>query len=208
MFQRFLMVLLFAAFGAGHAFAQANEVGRATVDGRAVILYGDRTWQFAPPPAPRAADGSCEGLVELPIAQTGMSFCLKDGDWSVDRPDGAFSAMYLYRGDISIYLGIISEPGSFSREFLRNAILEIAQGASGLTPVDLKEDKAVTIAGGEWNYLRYVARISGVDFTFFNYFRPGDGVSVQFAFWTPEESADAAAPIVDAVAQTLRLSGG
>ncbi|MEM8552293.1 MAG: hypothetical protein AAGF45_07905 [Pseudomonadota bacterium] len=205
--KRFFAVIAVLLVSAGPALAQAAEAGRTTLNGRSIILFQDGTWQYAPAPAARQGDGECEGLVQLPLADTGFSFCLSEAQWAVDRAEGAFSAMYFYKGDLSIYLGIIPERGNFTDEFLRKAIIDIAQGASGLTPVEVQNEDTVTIGGTAWNFLQYVARINGVDFTFINYYRSNDGNAVQFAFWTPKEGAAAALEVVQEVAQTLRRDG-
>jgi hypothetical protein len=179
--------LAFILFSFCSLAASASEIGRATIDGRTVIVDSNGTWTYADAiQSPQAAglvctNGSISKSKKLPI-----SFCLEK-PWVLDiSPPGSMEFQVLNR-DLDLYFGLITERTQMDMAGLRRAILYNAATASNISEQDVpiaKETKEM-INGTEWNYIEYDIAIVGGKFRFGNYYVIlGDRGVAQMAFWS------------------------
>jgi hypothetical protein len=175
-------LLLFASIN----FATAEEIGRATVNGRSVIIDSKGTWVYADAAAPgTSAVGDCDGYA-FKSKRLPLSSCLRKG-WELSTaPPGAME-IQAYQVDVGIYSGIIVEPMEMTYEALRKAIIFNAATGSGVRPEDIivvKEDKQ-TFGDHSWNYIEYDVTFSGTKFRFGNFHTALEkGGVAQVVFWS------------------------
>ena len=185
--------------------AHAQEVGRAEVDGRDVVLFENGAWRFADS---EVVDGAeCDGMVRINSPEVPLSYCLAETEWARESADGAFEAVYAHK-QAELYLGVISERNTFTKEALREAIVSNARSAAGLGEVTVFDANLdVPIADEDWGYIKLGAEISGTDFIYWNYFLPTTGKAAQFVFWSTAEHEEDGDAISARVARTLRFAG-
>ena len=153
-----VLALSFLSFLLNPTFAQ-SVLGKAIVDGRAVLILSDGTWRHEDEPS--TASGDC-ALVAL-----GLSFCGSSRIWIPIIPFGPDAAA-AYRFDDLHYGQIIAEGiGSehgLDMAFIRAAVLENAAAASGLIASDIPvlDVRPAEIDGMEAETIVYSAEFNGV----------------------------------------------
>ncbi len=171
--------------------AWSAEVGRATVDGKEVILNDDNTWAFVPA---ATAPGNCTSIKSevLPVG-----LCLDPAGWALANLEGAAEQSFK-RKDTEFYLMLITEKEFFDQPTLKKALLTNAQNAAGLEKVKTLEDGQATVAGKDFGRIVYQTIIDGLDVTYENYYRGLDGKgSVQFVFFALTSDYEKFRPAID-----------
>lgn len=186
----------------GAAPAVATEVvGRATIEGRTVLLYENGVWRYEVDAEPRA---DCAGRTTITSPTVPLSLCLAEEEWVRVEAPGEFETMFSHR-QAPLYVGIIPEKITMSREALAEAAKYNLSAATGLKSPTFVDESEETVNGHAWTTVVAEAELSGIALTYWYYVTSGEGGAVQVVFWTAREQADDVAPIKDAVATTLRF---
>ncbi|NJM31469.1 MAG: hypothetical protein HC855_16525 [Rhizobiales bacterium] len=165
--------------------ALAEEIGRATIDGREVVIDSNGTWSYADGAAAAGQQApACAGNV-LESKKVGVSFCLA-APWKLDSAPAGAMEIQAHHPESDIYFGLIPERTQMPAEALRRAIIYNAAQATNTQEKDIPvaAESKETFNGKEWNYIQYDVDFSGAKFTFANYYVTlGDRGVVQAVFW-------------------------
>lgn len=184
------------------AAATAEEVGRAEVDGRPVVLFENGTWRFARSDA--ETRGDCAERVVFASSLVPLSYCLSDAEWRKTPPFGAFEQAFAHK-QANVFMGTITERAVLSATVVRDAIIANMEDASGLTPVEVAGEGTRTINGTDWRTLKLRTTIDGSRFVYWYYYLTGEAAVVQVLFWAPASEESDGDAIVPNVADTLRF---
>lgn len=142
--------------------ANAQEsVGRAIVDGKVVILYGDGTWQF------ETVEEGCSAVAK------GIAFCSSSAGWE-KVSNASADAAATFRLDDRNYGMIIDEllgiTDGMDKEFMTSAVIyNVAVGAgiaeSEVVTMDIKDQ---TLFGRDARTITYAAAVDGLDVIYVN----------------------------------------
>lgn len=183
----FLRVCLSTSFLVLALPSAADEIGKATIGGRTVIIDSNGTWRYAseagatPLQSTDCAAGYGYKDKKLPFA-----FCLPTS-WKIDQTPQGSMELQAHNNDLDLYMGVIVERSEMTAEMLRSAALYNAATATGVRTEDIPivTENKQSFAGQEWNYLSYDVVFSGSKFRFGNYgaVLPKGGV-IQVVFWS------------------------
>jgi hypothetical protein len=179
-----LVILTLVATG-----SHAEEIGRATINGRTVIIDGAGTWAYENIPAGAAAQAvDCSEGRKIQSKKIKMSLCIAP-PWRLDSSPPESMEMQAINKDIDLYFGLVTERTPIPLAGLRKAILYNAAQATGVREEDIEistESKS-KIGSHEWSYIEYKVTFSGANFRFANYYASlGDKGLVQSVFWCAE----------------------
>lgn len=186
----------------------AAEIGRTTVNGRAVILDSAGTWTYADaagaaPLATRdCATGNSIVSKKLPI-----SLCINK-PWRIDNSPSSAMELQATNADLDLYVGLITERTQMPIANLRGAILYNAAGAAGIRPEDVPilKESVDTVNAVTWNYIEYEVTISGAKFRFGDYHKSlGELGVVQVAFWAPAAYFEQSKPAMVEMMNTVKV---
>ena len=171
----FLATLLFSLSN----LASAAELTRFTFDGKEIILFDDKTWEFADnTPATAAPDCEVVNSEKLPI-----SICLNPEIWTFATLSGDHEVAVKVK-DRELYLLMITEKQFIETGAFKKAIIANAQNVSGLTKVQTLAEESVVLDLYNFGRLVYTTKVDGLPVTFDNYYSNiKDKGSFQFVFF-------------------------
>ncbi len=185
------------------ALVQAAEIGQVTVDGNKVILYDDKTWDYADGEPSVSVPKDC---VEIASKVLPVSVCLDPDAWALGGLGEAYEHSFYNKAN-DMYVGLITEEDVLELDVLNKAILTNAQNAAGLNKVETLEDGSASLSGHEFGKLVYRAISDGVDATFANYYTNFEGKgSLQIVAFAVSEEFDKVRPIIDEVIASVKVT--
>ncbi len=190
----------------------ASEVGRATINGRPVILDSAGTWAYADAVgagagAKAAAVTGCDNGNAIASKKLPISMCIFT-PWRVDSTPSSAMELQAVQPDLDLYVGLITERTQMPIKSLRDAILYNAAGAGSVRPEDVPvlKESVETLNGAEWNYIEYEVVISGAKFRFGDYHKSlGELGVVQVAFWSSAAYFEQSKPAIVAMMNGVKL---
>jgi hypothetical protein len=164
----------------------AEEIGRAAVNGRSVIIDSNGTWVYADAvPAGTSGTLACPGYAfksrRLPLLS-----CLPKG-WELATTPLPGMEIQAHHADAGLYTGFVTEPIELTIPALRRAIITNAANGAGVRPEDIivKSENAETFGDHKWNYIELDVTFSGSNFRFGNFYTGlAGGGSAQMVFWS------------------------
>lgn len=177
-----LAIMFLSVFGA----VNAAELTRFTFDGKEIILFDDKTWEFTEnAKSPSTANCEIVSSEKLPI-----SICLNPDIWTFASLSGDHEASVKLK-DQELYLLIITEKQFIEINAFKGAIITNAQNVSGLTKVKTLADESKTIDLYNFGRIVYTTKVDGLPVTFDNYYSniKGKG-SFQFVFFAGADDFD------------------
>jgi hypothetical protein len=186
----------------------AEEIGRATVGGRAVILDANGTWAYANVIGTGdATNQACSGGNLISSKKLPISLCLAL-PWRVDTTPTGSIELQATQTELDLFVGLITERTQLPLETLRQAILLNAASAAGVRPEDVPilKESVETLNGFKWQYIEYELSVSGAKFRFGNYHQTlGEIGVVQIAFWSTAAYFDQSKPAMLAMMDGVKL---
>jgi hypothetical protein len=189
--------------------ALSEEIGRAVINGKAIVVDGNGTWKYADAPlaatTPETADcgtGSTIKSKKLPL-----SLCIAP-PWRLDQSPQGSMEMQAVNGEADLYFGLVTERSPVPLAMLRKAILYNAAQATGVREEDIAvaKEELATINGYEWNYIEYDVNYQGAKFRFSNYYGAlADVGNVQAVFWCSPAYFDQNKQLVQKFMSTINL---
>lgn len=183
------------------AHAWSEEIGRAVVLGEEIIIYDDKTWEFAPERTATAAPNCTKVESEkLPV-----SICLDPDKWTFTElgGDNEIEVKMINR---ELYLIGIMETTFVEMDDFRKAVVQNAQDASGLNKVEVESEEEILLDDHTFGKMVYSTKVNGIDVTYENYFSnlPGVG-SFQFVFFTGQNEYDEMRPTIEEAALGIEV---
>lgn len=183
--------------------ALAAEIGQVTVDGNKVILYDDKTWDYAEGETNVSAPADC---VEIASKLLPISVCLDPDAWALGGLGEAYEHSFYNKAN-DMYVGLITEEDVIEFDVLKKAILTNAQNAAGLNKVETLEDSSASLSGHEFGKLEYRAISDGVDATFANFYTNFEGKgSLQIVAFAVSEEFDKVRPVIAEVIASVKVT--
>ena len=115
---RFVIILIAALLLAGAA-ASARELGRASVGGREIAIFEDRTWRFVDDLAPSPKD--CPAG-EVSSRRLALSLCVKNGTWTSQGERYFFESLFTDPTSAA-YAGIVTEAAPLTTQQMKDLVL-------------------------------------------------------------------------------------
>jgi hypothetical protein len=189
--------------------AAADEIGKATIGGRTIIIDSNGTWRYASEAGATALKATdCTAGYAYKDKKLPFIFCLPPS-WKIDQSPQGSMELQAHNNELDLYMGVIVERSEMTAEMLRSAALYNAATATGVRTEDIPiviENKQ-SFAGQEWNYLSYDVVFSGSKFRFGNYgaVLPKGGV-IQVVFWSSPTFFDQNKVAMVEIMQTTKLT--
>lgn len=186
---RFITILITALLLAGAA-ASAREIGRASVNGREIAIFEDRTWRFidelAPPPK------NCPPGEVWQSRRLSLSLCVKNGTWTSQGERYFFESLFTDPTSAA-YAGIVTEATPLTTVQMKDLVLATVKDNPEISEVKDVSYSTRSINGHELGVLDYTVVLKrGVSFRYRN-FHGGipDTGNFQMMFWaSPEQFAE------------------
>ncbi len=165
----------------------ADEIGRATIEGRTVIVDSNGTWKYAEAAvdANGQAQIDCTKGTVTKSKKLAVSLCVTP-PWTLDSGASGLMELQVVNKDLDIYFGLVTERTTMPLAGIRRAILYNAAQATAVREEDIVIAKESTekIGGHEWSYIEYDVTFNGAKFRFANYYSSlGDLGIIQSVFW-------------------------
>lgn len=155
------------------------ELGVTVFKGKKIILDDDGTWQYEN----RDSQNQSTNCTTLSSDVVPYSICLSEDNWTFADLGGE-SEITLKHKDHELYMLTITERIVHEMPVLKKAAISNAQAASGLTKVNVLEDKPVTIDDHDFGKLVYRTKVDGIDITYANFYSNFEDIgSIQLIFF-------------------------
>ncbi len=179
-----------------------DVVGTAVIAGERVELLSDQTWRFVDP---AAVDSNCKPVNAV------VSFCGAPRWSATGLPTPDFSAAY--RQTDRSYGGVIFEglgtSSGMTQEFMRNALLQYAAQATGVSvdQIPVIESKTISVDDVPAERLSYSLNLGGLDVVYQNTVIVTENETIQLLVWTIGKTfGDAERSVADEFVSHVRLN--
>lgn len=189
----------------------AGEIGRAQFEGREIILYSDKLWEYASEASEVAVSKTpsvppAEGCQKIASEVLPVSICLDGNAWAFATLEGSHEQGFRVK-DTEHYMMLISETDYFPLKTLRDAIITNAQNASGLLKVKILSEGTAELDGGTFGRVVYQTVIDGLDVTYDNFYLGIEGKgSLQYIFFAETPEYEGYVPMIEQAAAGIAVA--
>jgi hypothetical protein len=187
--------------------ASAEEIGRAKVNGKTVILDANGTWTYAEAGGSGApVELACDGGNKVSVKKIPMEFCFANG-WQKAEASDSFDVKG-FNKELDIYVGAVIERSPIGKKTLRNAIIKNAANVTkvGESEIPVIKEANVSVNGQDWNYIEYDVTFEGAQYRFGNYYASlGERGAVQVVFWCAKAYFEESKPSIDEMFKNVVL---
>ena len=202
---RFVIILIAALLLAGAA-ASARELGRASVGGREIAIFEDRTWRFVDDLAPSPKD--CPAGEVWQSRRLALSLCVKNGTWTSQGERYFFESLFTDPTSAA-YAGIVTEAAPLTTQQMKDLVLATVKDNPEIREVRDVSYSTRTINGHELGVLDYTVTLkAGVSFRYRNIFGGVPNVgNFQMMYWTSPEQFGGHEADFEELAGTVTFAG-
>jgi hypothetical protein len=202
---RFITVLI-AALVLTVAAATARELGRASVGGREIAIFEDRTWRFVDELAP--APKNCPPGEVWQSRRLKLSLCVKNGTWTSQGERYFFESLFTDPTSAA-YAGIVTEAAPLTTQQMKDLVLATVKDNPEISEVRDVSYSTRMINGHELGVLDYTVVLKrGVSFRYRNiYGGIPDVGNFQMMFWAAPEQFGEHEAAFEELAGTVTYAG-